>query len=165
MINMALSPEFTALFQTENYIEPETLTRFIDEDNSEMRELLMVIKAITISDVVFNDMDVFENAVQVLNGITPDIDKMEGVSPKHLWYALSVMRKIKPELELSHEVRMYIKYICTQDGLNVYPYEPIPEEILTLIKNKSAQLTETRDGIQAYKLLKIQEYVNANNRV
>jgi len=76
-------------------------------------------------------MDVFENAVLVLNGITPNVTRMEGLLPSHIWYALSIMSKYTKKREFSHEVKMYIKYIYNDAGCWFYPeYADIPDNEL-----------------------------------
>ena len=39
-------------------------------------------------------MDVFENVVLVLNGISPDIGKREGSTPELVWKAIDKIKQI-----------------------------------------------------------------------
>jgi hypothetical protein len=109
-------------------------------------------------------MDVFENAVLVLNGIVPDVTKMEGAEPKHIWYALGIMQKYTKNREFAHEVQMYIKYIFNDAGCWFYPeYSGIENNTLSHIQALADRgpfpLKEDYTGVQAGKLLKITHYI------
>lgn len=108
-------------------------------------------------------MDVFENAVLVLNGITPNVVSMEGLLPEYIWYALSIMSKYAKDREFSHEVKMYIKYIYNDAGYWFYPeYADIPDNnvlsVQALAERGPFPLKEDYIGIQAYRYLKLLNY-------
>lgn len=145
-------------------LEPETLDILFPDMTDIEKQRIQVLKVIKDSDVVFEDMDVFENAVQVLNDISPDIQKTEGVDPEQIWYALDTITKMRPNKEFSNEVIEYIKFIFKDNGYKFYP--PVLElndsyykDVLYAAKNGPFPLKETAIGIQALKYLYIQEYL------
>ena len=74
------------------------------------------------------------------------------------------MSKYAKDREFSHEVQMYIKYIYNDAGLWFYPeYAGIPDNNLSTIQTLAERgpfpLEEDNKGIQAYRYLKIQKYV------
>ena len=83
---------FTSIVNSKELIEPETI-RALTNLNDHDIEYAMVLWTVKNTRAVYEDMDVFENAVLVLNGIVPDVTKMEGAEPKHIWYALGIMQK------------------------------------------------------------------------
>ena len=108
-------------------------------------------------------MDVFENAVLVLNGITPNVAIMEGLLPTFIWYALDIMSKYAKDREFSHEIQMYIKYIYNDAGCWFYPqYSGIPDNpvlsVQAIAERGPFPLKEDYTGIQAYRYLKILNY-------
>ena len=149
-------------------LEPETVTHTFPSLESIERQQLYVHKALTVSRSIYEDMDVFENAVLVLNGISPNIDSMEGASPLHIWKAILDMQKIMPDMEFSHEVLMYIKMIYSEEGYLFYPDTiGLKNDMLPKIMKRAEKgpfpLKEDVIGIQAAKLLKIQTYIGENN--
>ena len=154
---------FTSIINSKEPIEPATIRALTNLEDHEI-EKAMVLWTIKNSRAVYEDMDVFENTVLVLNGIVPDVTKMEGVTPEFIWYALGIMQKYAKERELSHEVKMYIKYIFNDTGCWFYPeYADIDHNILSNIQAVAERgpfpLKEDYTGIQAHKLLKINHYI------
>ncbi|MBC8408592.1 MAG: hypothetical protein H8E12_07730 [Rhodobacteraceae bacterium] len=68
------------------HIEPETIRQLMSLSNHDVEKTL-VLDVIKNTNAVFEDMYVFENACLVLNGLTPDVTKIEGVLPYFLWTA------------------------------------------------------------------------------
>ena len=154
---------------TENdIIEPETLTHLFPSMESIDRQMLYVQKALINSRSIYEDMDVFENAVLVLNGIYPNIEYMEGVLPEQIWKALTIIKSINPDIEFSHEVLMYIKMIYSDAGFLFYPPNiGLDSTYLNKVIKRSEQgpfpLEEDVMGIQAAKYLKLITYTGDSN--
>ena len=154
-----------SLLADQDPLEPETLTQLHPELSDIERELLMVIKVIRDTDTVFEDMDVFENAVHVINGIKPDIAKTELAKPEWIWYALTFMKNVRSEMDLANEIKEYIKYVYHDNGIKFYPpladiANPILDKIVEKATNGPFPLKdETFINIQAVHYLKIMEYL------
>jgi len=142
-------------------LEPETISMLFPEISTLDRANIMVMKLLLQSNIIFEDMDVFENAVDVLNNIHPDIDHMTGSTPLNIWKAILKIKKIRKNFEFSYEVLMYIKYIFNDNGYYFYPDNiGIDNKLLIDIKKlilSKEQLKEDFLGIQAYKYMKILE--------
>ena len=147
-------------------LEPGTLTHFFPNADTLDRQLAYVQKVLMDTRAIQEDMDVFENAVLVINGINPDVTKMEGCKPEHIWKAVGFIKDTKEEVEFSHEGLMYIKAICTSYGYYFYPpgigldeeNELLPS-ILKLAESGPFPLEENYVGIQTAKYLKITQYL------
>ena len=155
--------ELTDLIVSPEELEPETLDKLYPELNPQEREYIFVCRNILHNDFVFEDMDVFENAVQVLNNISPDVNKTEGVLPEWIWNALRTIVKLRPDAKFSIEVREFVTYICKSNGLLFMPDMPGFSHDLYLDKvielSKNTPLPETKDGIQTMRYLNIIEYL------
>tara|TARA_B100000073_G_C23500663_1_gene479634 strand:+ start:190 stop:696 length:507 start_codon:yes stop_codon:yes gene_type:complete len=154
---------FTSIVNSKDPVEPDTIRALTDLTDEEIQKA-MVLWTIKNTRAVYEDMDVFENTVLVLNGINPDVTKMEGVEPEHIWYALGIMQKYNKDREFSHEVQMYIKYIFNDAGCWFYPESAGIENntlshIQALADRGPFPLKEDYTGVQAYKLLKINNYI------
>ena len=89
---------FTSIINSKELIEPETIRALTNLEDLEI-EKAMVLWTIKNSRAVYEDMDVFENAVLVLNGITPNVAIMEGLLPTFIWYALDIMSRYAKDRE------------------------------------------------------------------
>tara|TARA_B100000131_G_C18107077_1_gene608280 strand:- start:1454 stop:1939 length:486 start_codon:yes stop_codon:yes gene_type:complete len=154
------------LLDIEGVLEPETVAQFFPMLDSLQRQKLYVMKVLKESRAAYEDMDVFENVVLVLNDISPDVTKMEGCKPHHIWKAVEMIKEINSDIELSHEILMYIKMICKENGLEFYPEniglkqnKQLYKSIVTRSKEGPFPLGEDFLGIQAARLLKIQNYL------
>lgn len=144
----------------EDYIEPETLKQLFPGMSDLEREKIMVLSILKNTRTAYEDMDVFENVCLVLNGISPDVNKMEGCLPEHIWKTIKIIKELYPDVELSDEVKAYIKYIFNDNGYYFYPENigidnPILSDIKTLAVSGPFPLAETFYGIQAAKYLKL----------
>lgn len=145
-------------------LEPETINRLYPFLTNIDKEQIQVIKILKDTRAAYEDMDIFENAVLVLNNISPNVEEMEGSTPEFIWRALDIIYKIHPNIELSTEVIMYIKYIFNDNGYYFYHPKldidnPIYNEVKNLAENGPFPLQEDYLGIQAVKYLKIMEYL------
>ena len=150
----------------EEVVEPGTLTHLFPEATSLERQLVYVKKIIKDTRAIHEDMDVFENAVLIINGIEPDVFKMEGCEVKHIWKAIEFIKSMQPEVSFSHEVLMYIKAISCAEGIYFYPPAIGLDEntdLLTAVQKRAIQgpfpLVDDYVGIQASKFLKIEQYL------
>lgn len=152
------------LINLDEPLEPETVRQLYPTLSDKDIEKILTIKVIKDTNAVFEDMDVFENASMVLNNIIPDVKKMEGAKPEHIWKALDLIGKIRPEFNLSHEVQMYIKRVFNDHGYYFYPPLARLENVLLDDVTKASiigpfPLKEDFLGIQTSKYLHIQEYL------
>ena len=147
-------------------LEPETISQLNPTLTPQERELVLVTKVIRDTNFVHEDIDVFENAVMVINDITPSIYHMEGSKPEWIWRAVTAINTIRPDVEFSDEVLRYIKFTFNNDGIRFYPPNigldnPILEEVIEKATKGPFPLhDDTHINIQAIKYLKLQEYIN-----
>jgi len=144
----------------EEYIEPETIKQLFPSMSDIDREKLLVLMVLKNTRAAYEDMDVFENVCMVLNNISPDVTKTEGCLPEHIWKAIKIIKRIYPNIELSEEVKTYIKFIFNDNGYYFYPENigienPIIEKIKKIATEGPFPLKETFYEIQALKYLKL----------
>ena len=155
--------ELTDLLKTEEVIEPETLHMLFPDLGDMDKQKALALKVIYNNRSVFEDMDVFENAVLILNDIDPNVTRMEGSSPEFIWKAIDIIKQIHPKIDFSEEVKSYIKVIYHDNDYIFFPPKSgIDNPILEQVENRaksSAPLKEDDIGIQALRYLKIQEYI------
>ena len=145
--------------------EPETIKELyfgISDIEVQKIQVMWILKH---TRAAYEDMYVFENVVLILNGINPDTEKLEGTTPEQIWKAINILKTIHPNLELSHEIKMYIKYIFNDYGLWFYPkniglINNIIDQVEELSINGPFPLEENYLGIQTYNYLKIKEYLS-----
>lgn len=147
-------------------LEPGTLTHLFPEATSLERQLSYVKKVINDTRAVHEDMDVFENATLVLNGIDPDVSKMEGSLVKYIWKSVAFIKSSKPDVDFSHEVLMYIKAISSDEGVYFYPPNiglDDDNKLLSVIAKRAKvgpfPLVDDYVGLQTAKYLKIEQYL------
>lgn len=155
------------LISTPEELEPETLIRLFPLLGTLERQQLFVMRILRGTRAAYEDMNVFENAVAVLNGINPNVDAIEGSKPEYIWRALDLIFKLHPNLELSWEVEQYIKYINNDNGIYFYhPKLQLDNPDYKAIKDKALNgpfpLKENYLEIQAGHYLKIKLYTNQN---
>jgi hypothetical protein len=144
----------------EDFIEPETITQLFPGMSELEKEKLQVMSVLKTTRAAYEDMNVFENVCLVLNDISPDVDKVEGCLPEHIWTVTKFIKILYPDIQLSDEVKAYIKFIFNDAGYYFYPTgigiaNPLLEDIKTLAMHGPFPLSETLHGIQAAKYLHI----------
>lgn len=156
------------ILDKEEYLEPETIRALKGEGTSSLEVLKeLTKKIIKNTNAPFVDFYVFENVVHVLNGIEPDVDKMEGTTPSQIWYALERMEELRPGFELSHEVKMYIRFAFKNAGMTFLPpltgqEDPNLDDVIR--RAEKGNLIESSDNpieLQAIHYLRIQEYLKS----
>lgn len=153
-----------SLLKSDEPLEPETVYQLFPEYSPLEVEKLQVMKVILSTIFVHDDMDVFENAVYVINGIKPDVDSTNGCKPEWIWYAVEFIEKVKHRV-YSDEVLEYIKWNFKDAGLKFYPpvFEKEKNPLLTDVVYKAVKgpfpLKESFLDIQALGYLRIQEYI------
>lgn len=114
----------------------------------------------------YEDLEIFENVVLILNDIEPDPTKMEGSTPEFIWKALDIIAKIHKDVELADEVKAYIKYTYDDYGYSFYPPTSGLEQTQWYDKIKRTAetgpfpLKEDVFGIQVIRYLRIMKYIN-----
>ena len=152
------------LLEQDDIIEPEPLVQLFPDLESLDRQKLYVYRILRRTRAGYEDMDVFENIVLVLNDINPSVDSMEGTTPEQIWKAIGIITEIYPDVEFSHEIIMYIKMMCNEAGCYFYPENlGLDNEYISSIKKLAANgpfpLNEDFLGVQASKYLKIVNYL------
>ena len=148
----------------DDIIEPEAVNQMFPDLGTIEKQKLYVYRVLRNTRAAYEDMDVFENVCLVLNGISPNISTMEGVSPEQIWKAMGIINELYPDIEFSHEVKMYVKMMCNEAGCYFYPENlELDNEYMPAIKKLAANgpfpLKEDFLGIQAAKYLKIVSYL------
>jgi hypothetical protein len=92
------------LISDKDPLEPETLKQLFPEYNDQEIEVVLMYKVIRNTIFPYEDMNVFENCVHLLNEVKPNITVIEGALPHHIWHALLRINKIK-QYPYSHEVK------------------------------------------------------------
>ena len=157
------------LLHSKEPLEPETLYQLFPELSPLEVQKLQVMKVLIDTTFIHEDMDVFENAVYVINGIDPDINNTTGCKPEWIWYAVLFIEKIIHKT-YSDEVLEYIKWNFNNAGLKFYPpcFAKDDNELLKDVIYKATKgpfpLKEEFLGIQALGYLKIQEYIKNKNK-
>jgi len=156
--------DITDLLQNEDVVEPETLHMLFPNLTQMEKQKVLAIKVIHNNRCAFEDMDVFENIVFVLNGIDPNVTIMEGSTPEFIWKALDTIRQIHPKIEFAEEVKEYIKSIFLDQGYKVFPPKsgidsPLLEQVEDRALHGPFPLEEDDIGIQALRYLKTMEYI------
>ena len=147
-------------------IEPETVRQklpFLDEEGFNFNMAKLTIEN---SNAAFEDFYIFSAVVIALNGVVPDFKKLETPEIPWIWYAVEIIKDLRPDMEFSYEVQQYIKLASNEDGYYIYPREM--DELDTkwldraeaLLDAEPEQYTDaTTVEIQAAKLLEINRYV------
>lgn len=161
---MDLHPEIVELLKSDEVLEPETLRQLHPDITETEFNRIMATKTLLHNRGFWEDMYQLETIVQALNGRIPDPKQMRGCTAEELWYALDMAHKLFPDREFSDEVIEYAKYFFNQEGVYIYPpFFPIPNPYYSraeyLAANGPFPLDESTEGIQASKLLLIQEYL------
>jgi hypothetical protein len=159
--------EVIDLIEMNEPLEPETIHQLFPKLSEDDIEYLQVLKVIKSTNAVFEDFDVFENAVAVLNHVSPNIELMEGSLPEWIWKASVIIHRLRPDGDYSKDVQLYVKFIYKENGLKFYPPLIGLDNPLLLDVTKKAMsgpfpLSEDFLGIQAAKYLKIQKYLEEN---
>jgi|GEM_PF-2281252 len=153
-----------SLLKSDEPLEPETLYQLYPNLSPLEVQKVQIIKLILSTKFVHEDMDVFENAVYVINNMSPDTTKTEGCKPDWIWYALMFIEKIKHR-NYSNEVLEYIKWNFKDAGLRFYPpifekqSNPLLQDIIYKATKGPFPLKENFLDIQVLHYMKIQEYI------
>ena len=159
----------SALVDSDENLEPETLEKLFPLLSSFDRQQILVLRILKYTRAAYEDMEVFENVVNTLNGIELNVEATEGTRPEFIWRALNIIFGIYPTLELSEEVEQYIKFIFNDNGYYFYhPKLKLDNPALPVVIQKAIKgpfpLSEDFYGIQAFKYLYIQEYLTQSKQ-
>lgn len=152
------------LINSDEPLEPETVYQFFPNLTPLEVQKIQVMKVIRDTAFVHEDMDVFENAVQVINNISPDVSSTNGCKPEWIWFATIFIERIRHRI-YSNEVLEYIKWNFNDAGLKFYPpifsgdKNPLLKEVMYKAVKGPFPLKETFLDIQTLGYLKIQEYI------
>ena len=117
------------------------------------------------TNAAFENFRYFAATVNAINGIVPNFRIYEIPQIPHIWYAVKEIKKLRPKMEFSDEVKEFVRIASNEAGYLVYPPElDIYSEYEEVAKNLSKEgpfpLGETTEEIQAAKLLEIYNYLN-----
>lgn len=152
---------------TKVYIEPETVRTKLPLISEEQFNRLMAKHIVENTNAPFENFRYFAATVVALNGIVPNFNIIESPDVPQIWYALKIFRNLRPNMELSEEVQIFIKLLSNEEGYYIYPPEcelffdtEYMKKIEDLAVNGPFPLGETTDEIQAARYLEIQSYIN-----
>ncbi len=90
----------------------------------------------------YENFYVFENVVRALNGVSPKVELLEGTKPRWIWKACEIISKLRPKMELSIEVKEYIKFVFFDYGMYFLPKLAITDPHYTkLMENINSTLS------------------------
>ena len=134
--------------------EPETLWSEIEEDEELVRSIprgnrdkIMALRTAIRTDIPWNHHEVFENVALGLTGYEARFDIIQSLNTYQIAFALDVMSRIHPTLELSDEVIGYIAATLAYNGLVYAPadmFGPVQE----VLDRSSRDDGRTRDAIK-----------------
>ena len=155
-------------------LEPETIRHFLPNLPSEDIEWIMAARTVKQTSFFLEDMYIFENTVRAFNKLPVDFTQVQGVSPKHIWYAMGVIKNLWSGVKINYswEVEKYIQYIFNQDGVyGVYPFNRDEtdevHEIAGAILNPNVQFNidpENRQHIAGQRLAEMLVYTERMKR-
>lgn len=161
--------DITEILETAEITEPETLRHVFPNFTSLDIQKIQVLWLLRNSRAAYEDMDVFENVVLILNGIEPNVSRMEGSTPEFIWKAMDIIKRINPDIEFADEIQQYIKFVFNDNGLWFYPpgsglVTPMLNRVKRLAETGPFPLKETDIGIQTIRYLRIMEYLNRESK-
>jgi len=157
---------FEEIIKSQEIYEPETLEMLFPGMTSLDRQKIQVLWLLQNTRSAYEDLEVFEKVVLILNGIEPDVTKMEGSTPEFIWKALDMIAKIHKDIELADEVKQYIKYIFDDHGYSFYPpttgleQTSLYDKVVRQAETGPFPLKEDALGIQVIRYMRIMKYIN-----
>jgi hypothetical protein len=154
------------LINNSDFIEPETIRMLFPTLSSIDRQKIQVLWLLNNRRGAYEDFEVFEKVSLVLNNIDPDINKTEGTLPEYIWVTIKVIKDLRPDVELSHEVLEYIKYIFDSNGYKFYPPgiglndKENMDQLKLVAKTGPFPLKDDERGIQANRYKRITDYAS-----
>lgn len=145
-------------------IEPELVRERVPLISEEQFNKFMAVTAVENTNVAFENFRYFSAICLALNNIVPNFTVVEVPEIHHIWYAVKEIKRIRPEMEFSHEVKEFIRIASEEEGYYIYPPElEIPSEyehaVQALIDSDRLLTDNTTEEIQASKLLAISSYI------
>jgi len=161
---MSRQEDLLQFVQENDVLEPDTIRQLYPDLSEEEFNQTMALKVLKHNRHFFEDFYAFEDITLALNGVVPDFSKIEGCSPEQIWFAVNLADQIRPGLEYSKEVQLYIKFCSNDQGVFIYPPSvgldnPYYEKAKQLSEQGPFPLGETTEEIQAAKYLTIQAYL------
>ena len=102
-------------------VEPETIRRLFPHLSEEDLNYYQAQITAKTCNAPFENFYAFENVVRATNRIIPVVGMIEGAEPKWIWHSCKMIEKLRPDMEMSHEVIEYIKHIFSEDGICFLP--------------------------------------------
>ena len=162
-----MNQELLKTFIEENdVLEPETLRQVFPEMSEEELNKTMAIKTLKHNRHFWENFYAFEDIVLALNDVVPDFTKIDGCTPEQIWYAVQLADQIRPGMEYSKEVQLYVKFMSNDVGTYIYPEQlgmdnPYLQKATELASRGPFPIGEdSTEEIQAGKYLAILQYLN-----
>lgn len=145
-------------------LEPDTIRQLQPEASESEIQKILAMAVLYKTQHFWENMYSFEDIVQGLNGISPNFELLQGVTPEYIWYALDIAQRLFPEHEFAKEIQEYCRFMFNAEGVFIYhPYLKMDNPYYELAVAKAIAgpfpLGETLEEIQATKYLEIQEYI------
>lgn len=110
--------------------EPETIWSEVAEDERlstpiprENRDKVMAVRTAIKSDFPWKRFEVFENVAHAFTGMVPRFDVMQPLEPYQAAFAIDVLHKIHPGIDLDDDVLGYLAALLLEDGISWGPPE------------------------------------------
>lgn len=94
-----------------------------------IRDRIMALRVLIKTNTPWQDWHPFLVTALALNGIEPDVETAQTVSPSYMAYAVSVMRRIESENEFDQDVRYMMAAILNSQGIYWVPPWPLGDVI------------------------------------
>jgi hypothetical protein len=162
---MARQEDLLQFIQEHEVLEPETVRQLFPEMSEEEFNKTMALKLIRHTRHFFENFYAFEDLTLALNDIVPDFTILQGVTPEQIWFAVQLVDRIRPGMEYAKEVQLYVKLMCNEVSVYIYPPQigidnPYLEKAKELATAGPFPLgEESTEEIQAGKYLAILEYL------
>jgi hypothetical protein len=161
---MSRQDDLLQFIQESDVLEPNTIRQLYPDLSEEEFNKAMALKVLNHTRHFWEDFFSFEDITLAVNDVVPDFEMIQGCTPEQIWYSVQLADQFRPGLEYSKEVQLYIKFMCNDAGVFIYPPQvgldnPYLEKAMVLAANGPFPLGESTEEIQAAKYLCILDYL------
>ena len=132
--------------------EPETIEKDLKKLHISPAnwEKVMALRVVAATNRPWQEFEVFENVVLAFNDIPVDFGTMQVPSPQEIAYSITVLNKIKPNIEFSDEIKKWIAANCFANYGLVYLDPPlgIAQNYLDKLLEDFPQLQSLKDEVR-----------------
>lgn len=127
----------------------------------ELADIIQAVSVCTTTQAPWEDVDVFQNVVLVLNGRPVFGDMLQDITIKEIAYAVLCLKRQFPDENFNDDVAKYIAFEAIEDGLMFLP------DILKFAQSHITieNLNEDQRAMQRLYMQEIMDYVAAADSV